>query len=290
MRAIVTGSAGFIGSHLVDLLNEHGWDVLGVDRRTGPSMQRTETLPGSCDAIFHLASPVGPLGVIGWAGRLVPEVIETSQIASDWARLYACPLIDVSTSEVYGSGYEDAEADPCHFAAPTSARKEYAIGKLAAETMLRNTAGLDVRIVRPFNVAGPRQLPEGGFVLPRFVGQALRDEALTVYAPGTARRAFTHVRDIAEGIYAAYTAGESGEVYNLGNPANACTIEQLAEEVVAAVGRGRVEFVDPVAIHGPAFREAPDKVPKIDKARRDLGWEPRYDRAAVIAETIAYWR
>lgn len=289
MRAIVTGSAGFIGSHLCDLLAERGWDVVGIDRRTGPSMQRTDALPGSCDAIFHLASPVGPLGVIGWAGRLVPEVIETSQIASDWARLYRCPLVDVSTSEVYGSGGEDREGDPCHFAAPASARKEYALGKLAAETMLRNTAGLDVRIVRPFNVAGPRQLPEGGFVLPRFVRAALADGPLTVYRPGSQLRAFAHVADVAAGILAAYERGRAGEVYNLGNPANTSTIAQLADEVIAAVGSGFVVLTDPTEIHGPGFREAPDKIPNGDKARRELGWLPTRSRSEVIADTVAYW-
>lgn len=293
MKAVVTGGAGFIGGHLVALLREKGWSVKVIDKRTGRSIQQIgPSLDCKCkvDAIFHLAAPVGPVGVLEWAGGLVPEVVHTSRIAATWALERGCPLINVSTSEVYGSGGEDREDDPCTFQAPNSARKEYALAKLAAETMLANTAGLDVRTVRPFNVTGPGQLPDGGFVLPRFVRQALTGAPLTVYAPGTQLRAFGHVTDIAEGIWRAYVFGHPGEVYNLGVPANASTILQLAEEVIAAVGSGHVEIIDPVVLHGPAFREAPDKLPNGDKARRELGWDPKRTRAEVIADTIAYWR
>lgn len=286
-RAVVTGGAGFIGRHLVGLLRAEGWNVVSIDKRTGPRMQDAAFPVGPLDAVFHLASPVGPLGVLGWAGRLVPEIIATSRIASAWAKAHGCPLIDVSTSEVYGSGQQDSEDDACHFAAPTSARKEYAVAKLAAETMLRNDTALDVRIVRPFNVAGPGQHTDGGFVLPRFIHQARRDDALTVYTPGTQRRAFTHVEDIARGLLAAYTHGKRGEVYNLGNADNACTIMQLAEEVIAAVGMGRISIVDPVSLHGAAFREAPDKLPNAHKAQFELGWSPRHDRARIIADALA---
>lgn len=297
MRAVVTGSAGFIGSHLVDRLRADGWDVVEIDSRSlhGPMRMQDVVQPASgfiwsANAIFHLAAPVGPLGVLEWAGRLVPEVIETSRIAARWAIVNGCPLIDVSTSEVYGSGGKDREDGDCTFAASTSARKEYAVAKLAAETMLRNTPGLDVRIVRPFNVAGPRQLPDGGFVLPRFVQQALAGRPLTLYLPGSQRRSLTHVEDVVDGLIAAYRVGIAGEVYNLGNPDNACTIRQLAGEVLAAVGPGLIEMVDPVTIHGPSFREAPDKLPNADKAWHALGWIPKHDRASIIADTVAYWR
>ena len=138
-------------------------------------------------------------------------------------------------------------------------------------------------MVRPFNVAGPRQKVDGGFVLPRFLAQARAGKPLTVYRPGTQRRAFTHVADIVDGLVLAYEKGRRSEIYNLGNPANTCSIRELAEEVVALVG-GTIDIVDPVALHGPAFREAPDKIPNADKARRELGWEPIRDRATVIRD------
>jgi UDP-glucose 4-epimerase len=289
MRAIVTGSAGFIGSHLCDLLADEGWSVIRIDRRTGPPIEDYPYLPDyNVDAIFHLASPVGPLGVLEQAGTIVPQVVETTRIVADWTSHADCPLIYVSTSEVYGSGHADTETDVCTFGADSSARKEYAVAKLAAETMLRNSPWLDARIVRPFNVAGPGQKSEGGFVLPRFIEQALAGKPLTVYQPGTQRRAFAHVRDIARGILATYHHGRYREVYNLGNPDNECTIERLAQEVITATGSSsEVVIVDPVALHGRTFREAPDKIPNIDKARRELLWEPVIDRWHVIADAIA---
>lgn len=294
MRAIVTGSAGFIGSHLVRELDARGWDVLGIDQKTGKSIEYIDAMTRSvvvgedCDAIFHLASPVGPVGVLGEAGRIVSQVIETTDIVRRWAVPLDAVLIDVSSSEVYGSGHADSEDDPCTFGSGTSARKEYAVAKLAAETMLRNDTDLDVRIVRPFNVAGPGQLADGGFVIPRFVEQALRDEPLTVYRPGTQLRAFTHVADVVDGLIRAYEYGTRGRVYNLGNPANACTITALAHEVIAATGSdSTIRLVDPVELHGPAFREAPDKLPVADRAHDELGWIPLRDRATIIRDAIA---
>lgn len=281
MRAIVTGSAGFIGSHLVDRLLADGWEVTAIDRKAGPSIQGITELPAAVDAIFHLASPVGPVGVLGQAGLIVSEVVECADIVARWAVSYGCTLVDVSTSEVYGSGGSDAEDDVCTFRPETSARKEYAVAKLAAETMLRNRR-LDLRIIRPFNVAGPRQLSEGGFVIPRFIEQARAGAPLTVYQPGTQRRAFTHVADIVDGMVACL--GWPADVYNLGNAANSVTMLDLARQVLSVMGiDGLVEIVDPRTLHGPAFREAPDKLPNSDRAR-SLGWSPRRSLSDIIVQ------
>lgn len=301
-RALVTGGLGFIGSRLSERLVADGWDVVIVDDLSSNAVWHVRgahlwegsiaefddasDMYGPIDAIFHLASPVGPLGVMEWAGRLAPRVVADAQTVAGWTM--GCPLIDVSTSEVYGSGSVDREGDDCTFRAPASARKEYAVAKLTAETMLRNTAGLDVRIVRPFNVAGPRQRAEGGFALPRFIAQALAGDPLTVYQPGTQRRAFTHVDDIVDGLLLVLERGRPGEAYNLGNPSNACDILTLAREVVAATGsRSPISVVDPRDLHGPAFAEAPEKIPDPSKAVHELGWLPWRDRARCIADALA---
>jgi nucleoside-diphosphate-sugar epimerase len=299
---LVTGGCGFIGSHLVDHLAADGGAVYVVDDlRAGwsaplPARTRLEqssiadARPPLADlgAIFHLAGPVGPVGVLSYAGRLARDVIADASRVALWAALARCPLVYVSTSEVYGrhGGPTDERAErrigPGH-----SARMEYAVAKLAAETMLLNSDRLDVRVVRPFNVAGPRQKPEGGFVLPRFVRQAISGEPLTVYRPGIQERSFTHVADIVDGLVLTLSRGRSGEVYNLGNDANRCTITELAREVIAAVGRGSVVTVDPRDLWGPGFEEAPDKLPDAAKAGRELGWVPVRDRARIIADMLA---
>ena len=299
--ALVTGGKGFIGSHLVERLLADGWAVTVVDDgRSGTTkvpgaeyIRRSVTAAGrlgwAVDAVYHLAGPVGPVGVLAHAGRIVPDIVADAQVVRDIALRCDAPLVYVSTSEVYGLQQQPmTEQAPRIIAAGHSARMEYAVGKLAAETMLLNTAGLDVRIIRPFNVAGPRQREEGGFVLPRFIRQAKAGEPLTVYQPGTQRRAFTHVLDIVDGILRAGTVGQTGQVYNLGNPANECSIHDLAIEVLDALGVGNgIAIVDPRDLWGPAFHEAPDKVPDITFARQMLGWEPTRDRATVIRDAAA---
>jgi len=178
--------------------------------------------------------------------------------------------------------------------AKSSARLEYAVGKLAAETALLNLSGtrdLDLRIVRPFNVTGPRQSGRGGFVLPRFIGQAIAGVDITVFGDGKQVRAFTHVKDMVAGIVCAMKNGKKGEVYNLGNPANRCSILELAEEVKRITRtRSRIVFVDPTTIYGPLYEEANNKFPDASKAIAELGWEPRYGRNQAIEDTFLYMK
>ena len=173
-----------------------------------------------------------------------------------------------------------------------SIRLEYAVAKLGAEVAMMNmarVAGLQVKIVRPFNVAGPRQSGAGGFVLPRFINQALGGEPLTVYGDGRMIRAFTNVMDIADGIVRVMRYGRSGEAYNIGNPANKTTILDLAHRVLKTVGgRSEVTFVDPKKLWGPLFEEANDKYPDADRAINELGWTPKFGLDETIQQAFAY--
>lgn len=303
-RAVVTGGLGFIGSHVVDRLLADGWDVTVVDDSRTAHYTATELWNGvrlvgapvqaveyrevrDCDAVFHLASPVGPVGVLRQGGKLTREVIETSSAVAEWSRVLDVPMVFVSTSEVYGGGDDGRCAEHMDRVVPAeqSDRLEYQTAKIAAEVMLLNEA--DVRVVRPFNVAGPRQSARGGFVLPRFVWQALTGQPLTVYGDGTARRALSHVVDVADGVVASLS-GKSGSVFNVGNPANKTSIARLAQMVTEEIP-GTVLYVDPKSLHGDRFVEVGDKFPDPTLAMTELGWEPTRSLRQVVSDTIDRW-
>jgi len=321
MNILVTGGFGFIGSHLLELLLEDPENVVTVvdDLSTSPlplpdlldQIGRAPNLrydiasvkdyaarhgDATVDQIYHLASIVGPAGVLAHAGRIVPSIVDDTCRLVEMAQRNGAKIVDVSTSEVYGGGQDGycSEDMPKIVTSRTSARLEYAVGKLAAEVMVTNLCAakqLNASIIRPFNVAGPRQSCRGGFVLPRFVTAALRREALTVFGDGRQIRAFTHGRDVARGIVLAMERGGSGEAYNVGNPENRCSILELAEAVIELSGsRSAITFVDPKAIFGPLYEEANDKYPDATKTMRELGWKPEFGKREIVLETIRYFQ
>jgi nucleoside-diphosphate-sugar epimerase len=250
------------------------------------------------DVIIHLASPVGPAGILNHAGIMAHEIIRDTVGLIQLAKRCNAILIDVSTSEVYGGGDQGL----CHetmiryVPAETTVRLEYAMGKLAAETSIINECavnGLRAAIIRPFNVAGARQSGQGGFVLPRFVAQAMTGQSLTVFGDGSQLRAFTHVADIADGIVRVMNKlrknGKRGEVYNLGNPDNRISILELAERVLDVVGSNSdIVFVDGRTVYGKHYAEAADKFPDATKAMTVLKWKPEYSVQDTIQSVYNY--
>ncbi len=320
-RVLITGGFGFVGSHLVEaLLTDPDVAVHVVDNLvTSPidvpafvaSLKAPDRLSYDLcsiqdyfdggpsrqfDEIYHLASIVGPVGVLSHAGRIVDEIVGDTYRLASLAKSQKARLCDISTSEVYGGGRDGycSERDSKIIPPRNSVRLEYAVAKLACEVALMNMAALeevDVVIVRPFNIAGPRQSPKGGFVLPRFLLQALNNEDLTVYGDGSMIRAFTHVKDIVDGIIRARRNGVSGEAYNIGNPANKTTILELAERVLHLTGsKSKITFVDPKQLFGPLFEEANDKYPDADRAMVELGWKPAYGIDPIIEGACDYIR
>lgn len=318
MRILVTGGFGFLGSHLLEqiLVEDPHHDVHVIDNLSTPAVDPNVFLAGRVkwradsvqgylndwdgkkpfDRIYHLASVVGPAGILPHVGRIVRSIVDDTYALADAAKRWDARLLDVSTSEVYGGGQEGycSETMPKIVPAHTSVRLEYAVAKLAAETALLNLATvgtLDCVIVRPFNIAGPRQSGAGGFVLPRFVRAALDGTPLTVFGDGMQIRAFTHARDVARGLTAVMERGRTGEAYNIGNPDNRTTILDLANRVVTlADSRSPVEFVDPKTLYGPLYEEANDKYPDARKAQRELGWAPELGLDATILDTLTWTR
>ena len=304
----VVGALGFIGSHLVERLlrdeeNElflsdtllsntiapadlKGWLGDGSRCITFTCLPRTLP-PGKIDQIYHLASIVGPVGVLAHAGQIAPAIVQDVAWWAEAAADRGAALLYSSTSEIYSGGVDGLcdERMARVIPAESSARVEYAAAKIAAEVLLQNRAARQrITIVRPFNVAGPRQRAKGGFVLPRFVLQAISGQPLTLYGDGSAIRAFTHVVDIVEGLTQVMERGESGAAYNLGNPRNRISITALARKVVQLTGsRSPIQSVDPTRLFGPTFREASDKFPDDTLAREAVGWNPSRDLTGIIA-------
>lgn len=317
---LVTGGFGFIGSHLVERLLERGERVHVVDNLTSSvigmefvnelAQQYSDTfsyhfddvayfalkhypLPAPITHIYHLASVVGPAGVLQHTGQIAHSIIRDTKLLMDYAQRHGARLIDVSTSEVYGgvNGGYCTEDSPHIISNAPAPRVEYAAGKLATEVAIRNACAagnLDAVIVRPFNVAGPRQSGRGGFVLPRFVGQALADLPLTIFSDGEQQRAFTHVSDIVDGLLLLAETGTSGNVYNVGNPANRGTINELADLVlIETSSTAGTIHVNPQVLYGDSYMEAPDKWPDASKIMA-LGWRPRYTREETVHDVVQW--
>jgi UDP-glucose 4-epimerase len=314
MKAIVTGGAGFIGRRLVERMVEKEWDVVVIDdfsTHTHPKFDMIDPYrkgkggitfinapvqdvsnyrlrDPNPDVIIHLAGKVGPIGVTKFKGLMVWDAVQASARTAVWAREFDCPLIFTSTSEVYGnSSWSNSEKDPTCIQL-VSARSEYAVAKLAAEHMLLNQPGIDVRIIRPFNISGYGQRIEGGFVIPRFVKAMEDGDMMTLYQPGTQERSFTHVDDFLDGLDIVYRKGVSGEIYNIGNPNNRQAMIGLSSMIEHLYGtRDRTVVVDPKDLHGPEFREAPDKIPNADKLI-DMGWLPYRHTRQIVEDVIRY--
>jgi nucleoside-diphosphate-sugar epimerase len=310
---MITGGLGFLGSYCVDRYAARGWSVTVIDNLSSNAVGTDH--PGidemlvmdvldydweegkRFDLVMHLASPVGPAGILKHAGRMAGYILDDTYWAMEGAMLNSCRLVFVSTSEIYG--YREmcvtlAENDDKLLVGDFKVRNEYAIAKLLAEIVISNTAkisDLDYQIVRPFNISGARQQPAGGFVLPTFVRQALKGDPITVFGDGEQIRAFTHAEDIITGIVMTAESGLQNEIWNVGNIENKTTIQNLAETVKSMTGSGSpIVHVDPKTIHGPLYEEAWDKVPDAGKISRELGWAPTKGIEEIVENAIEYWK
>lgn len=317
-RILITGGLGFIGVHCIEKWKSQGWDIFVIDNLTSNVIptyhkivkniqllignifdQNWNNLP-KFDLILHLASPVGPVGVLKHSGNMGRIILDDIYWAIDGAKHNNCPLVFVSTSEIYG--YRESksylkEDDDKVLKGDFTVRNEYAIAKLLSEIVLSNQAKVNsnfkYQIIRPFNVTGRYQLPDGGFVLPRFVVQALTGEDITVYYDGKQIRAFTWVKDIVEGIYLTSVAKDAywNMEWNIGNENNEQPIQYLAEKVKEFTKtKSNIIHVDPTILHGPLFAEAPEKIPNREKITELLGWNPTKNVDEVIAEVVDFYK
>lgn len=315
---LITGGLGFIGTHCIEKWKNENWNIWIIDNLSSNAIEPTHSTTKNCnvilknildvawnalpkfDLILHLASPVGPVGVLKHSGRMARIILDDIYWAIEGAKTNNCPLIFVSTSEIYGhreykSYLEEQDDKVLH--GEFTVRNEYAIAKLLSEIVISNHAKNDktfkYQIIRPFNVTGKYQLPDGGFVLPRFVQQALSNQDITVYYSGQQLRAFTWVKDIVDGIYLTSIAPENkwNEEWNIGNELNEQTILYLAEKVKKITNsKSKIIHIDPKTLHGELFSEAPEKIPNSEKIKKELGWKPTKFVDEVIEEVVKFYR
>ena len=317
-NVLITGGLGFIGIHCVQKWRKEGYNIWIIDNLSSNAVDSNhETVKDTniilkdildvnwsdlpkFDLILHLASPVGPVGVLKHSGKMARIILDDIYWAINGAKFNKCPLIFVSTSEIYGYREQKSylkESDDKVLHGEFTVRNEYAMAKLLAEIVLSNHAKIDdtfrYQIVRPFNVTGKYQLPDGGFVLPRFVKQALEEKDITVYYSGEQLRAFTWVEDIVDGIYLTSIASSDNwnQEWNIGNKINEQTIVYLAKKVIELTeSNSKIIHIDPIKLHGPLFSEAPEKIPNSDKIEILLGWKATKCVDDVIQEVIDFYK
>ena len=297
-KILITGGLGFLGSYSIEKWKKQGWQITIIDNLSTNVIEPDDQICDDCniiignildcsweslknyDLILHLASPVGPAGILKHSGKMADYILSDIYWAAEGARLNKCPLVFVSTSEIYGHRDKAVllkEDDDKILRGSFSVRNEYSMAKLLCEIVLSNlskVSNLKYHIIRPFNISGARQLINGGFVLPTFVTQALGSNPITVFNSGEQVRAFTHVKDIIDGIYLVSEAEKDlyNQCWNIGNSSNTCPINELANIVKAKTNtESEIIHVDPKTIHGPLYEEAWDKIPDATKAENLLG-------------------
>ncbi len=303
---IVTGAAGFLGSHLCDRFLAEGHKVIGMDNLiTGdlrnlahlmPSpafefyhqdVSRFVHVPGPVDNILHFASPASPIDYL----KIPIQTLKVGSLGTHnllgLARDKKARILVASTSEVYGDPLVHPQTESYWGNVnPVGPRGVYDEAKRFQEaiTMAYHTYhGLETRIVRIFNTYGPRMRLNDGRALPAFIGQALRGEPLTVFGDGSQTRSFCYVDDLIEGIYRLLNSDYSGPV-NIGNP-HEITIREFAEEIQALTGTDQPITYLPLPQDDPKQRR-----PDITLARDLLGWEPKVRRADGLRDTLDYFR
>ncbi len=305
-RALVTGGAGFLGSHLCRHLLERGFGVVCMDNLITGSVRNIEPLAGNddfkfikqdvteylflpdpIDYIFHFASPASPIDYLEFPIQTLKVGSLGTHKTLGLAKAKRATFILASTSEVYGDPLvHPQKEDYWGNVNPIGPRGVYDEAKRFAEALTmayHRFHGVETRIVRIFNTYGPRMRAGDGRVVPAFINQALTGSPLTVFGDGSQTRSFCYVRDLIEGIYRLALSRETGPV-NIGNPRE-MTVLEFAELIVRLTGSSsRVEH-RPLPVDDPKIRQ-----PDISKARAVLGWEPRVDLETGLGDTIEYFR
>ena len=318
MKIVVTGGAGFIGSHLCERLIRDGHSVVAIDNfSTGEAsnlqsvanVDRFTLIEGSildldtlqplvkdADYVFHLAAAVGVFNIVNNPLASLLTNIRGTENVLEAAHTYGTPVFLTSSSEVYGKNVSDSlrESDDRILGSPVTLRWSYSEAKAIDESLAYAyfiEKKLETRIVRFFNTVGPRQLGAYGMVVPRFVKSALDNEPITIYGDGSQTRCFAHVYDVVEAVIAmAFAENTIGKVINIGNDFE-ISISDLAEKIIHETGSmSEIVYVPYAEAYGDGFEDMERRVPNIDLINELVGWKPKRDLSTIISDITTEMR
>ncbi len=319
-QALVTGGAGFIGSHLCERLLEHGWEVYALDDLSTGSVENVAALRENprfhlvvesvlsssvvselvfkCDAVWHLAAAVGVRLIVEQPGRTLLTNIQGTETVLEYCARFEKPVLVASSSEVCGDHPEEQQPlreDGRRIYGPTTAKRwAYADSKALDEFLalaLHEERGLRMVIARLFNTVGPRQSGRYGNVIPRFVEAALAGGPLELHGDGNQTRCFCHVRDTVRALHGLLEAPETnGGIYNVGST-SPITINELAERVLTLTGSAsELTYVPYAEVYGQGIEEMFQRIPAIDKIQGAIGWGPTVSLDDILAELVEHLR
>lgn len=316
MKVLVTGGAGFIGSHLTDALCLSNEDVTVIDNFTTGSLNNLakiqskiriiegdirdekliNDLVSEADLVFHMAAALGVENILNSTLDSISVNITGSDVVLKAAAAYDKRIIIASTSEIYGKNQNQplSETDDRVLGSPQKIRWSYSDSKAIEEataTVLYQTKGLRVTTIRLFNTVGPRQRGQYGMVLPRFTQNALTNKPLSIYGDGKQTRVFCHISDVVEGLLKiAKTDTSIGEVYNLGG-VDETSISELARKVIQITNStSKIEYVPYDEAYPFGFEDMQRRVPDITKLKSIIDWEPKKDLNQIIEDIMIFFQ
>jgi UDP-glucose 4-epimerase len=322
MRILITGGAGFIGSHLAEAYLENGDEVYIIDDLSTGAMENIEFLQkdshfkdrlffkkdtilnyepmleliGICDTVLHLAAAVGVKYILDHPMESIKTNIQGTELVLELCNKFKKKVLIASSSEVYGKHTHAplVETDNIVYGPSSKFRWSYAASKLMDEfTALAyyRTNGLKVTIARLFNTIGPRQTGTYGMVVPRFVGQALKGESLTVYGDGTQTRTFTGVKDVVTAFMGLMeNEGSFGQVFNIGGTEE-ITILDLAKKIIELTGsNSEIDLIPYEVAYEEDFEDMERRVPSIDKVSELIGFKPSGNLDTIIREIVGFMK
>ena len=318
-KALITGGAGFIGSHLAELLLDEGWEVYALDDVSTGKLENVShlidrrdfhlvvesvlsssvvsELVHKCDVVYHLAAAVGVRLIVEQPVHTMVTNVQGTETVLEYCTKFRKRVLIASSSEVYGDHRDERplrEGDRRVYGPVTERRWLYADSKAMDEFLalgFHQERDLDCVIARFFNTVGPRQQGQYGMVIPRFVGRALAGEPLEVHGDGTQTRSFCHVLDTIRAVRGLMEASEiSGEIFNVGS-AERIQIVELANRVLTKTGsQSQLEFVPHDEVYGLGIEDVLHREPSIEKIDAAIGWRPTRTLDDILGDVIAWER